>query len=367
MSAAEKITDESQDQKYFTITPRLVWAFSRTPFDYTLWSVIKGVAGDSGECYLTTEDLAILSMMSMGQVSDSRKYWMSIGLIFGDFKRDPGYPQPVWHMRIPNIWKANIEWAEKYAGIKERVQYKRAQAENLRLERAEKRRKQEESASLHQKEPSPGEGGVTPGETKNNHKKNQKNSVSAKADERAGQVSPNTGNRTDAVVKGDGMDGILFYARQAAAINAELENRINAFPPDCQTTLRTLTEFFSWQSQSIPEKPARESKGGQYALWINEIREINTQAGQFGQDGIRAAAKASKDLTVSHPGAITWAIAGEIGKLVKRDSVSSAQPVSTPYTRALENSQPISEAGKRKLEEFRRQLAEKNAKRALPA
>ena len=216
---------------------RLVWAFSRNPFDYTLWSVIKGVAGDSGECFLTTEDLAYLSMMSMGQVSDSRKYWMSIGFIFGDFKRDPGYPQPVWHMRIPNIWKANIEWAEKYASIKERVQYKRAQADKLRLERAEKRRKQEENTRLHQMKVSPGEGGVTPGEggvtpgeTKNNHKKNQKNSVSAKADESAGQVNPNTGNRTDAVVKGDGMDGILFYARQAAAINAELENRINAFP-----------------------------------------------------------------------------------------------------------------------------------------
>ena len=46
---AVSVSDESQDQKYFTITPRLVWALARNPFDYTLWSVIKGIAGDSGE------------------------------------------------------------------------------------------------------------------------------------------------------------------------------------------------------------------------------------------------------------------------------------------------------------------------------
>jgi hypothetical protein len=99
--ANTQVTDESQDQKYFTITPRLVWAFSRNPFDYTLWSTIKGIAGDAGECFLTTDDLAILSMMSTGQVSLSRKHWMKLGFLFGDFRRDPGYPQPVWHMRVP--------------------------------------------------------------------------------------------------------------------------------------------------------------------------------------------------------------------------------------------------------------------------
>jgi len=38
---------------------------------------------------------------------------MSVGLLYGKFKRDPGYPQPVWHLRIPNLWKANVAWPGK--------------------------------------------------------------------------------------------------------------------------------------------------------------------------------------------------------------------------------------------------------------
>jgi len=63
---------------------------SRTPYDKVLWDVIKGVAGDDGECILSREDLAALAMMSTGQVSRCSKYLMSVGLLYGKFKRDPG-------------------------------------------------------------------------------------------------------------------------------------------------------------------------------------------------------------------------------------------------------------------------------------
>jgi hypothetical protein len=90
-----KITDNSADKKYFVITPQLVWALSRDPYDYTLWNTVKMIAGDEGECYLHTADLAALSMMSVGKASNCRQYLLDAGLLNGTIRQDPGYPQPV--------------------------------------------------------------------------------------------------------------------------------------------------------------------------------------------------------------------------------------------------------------------------------
>ncbi len=101
----------------------------------------------------------MLAMMSTGQVSRCCKYLMSVGLLYGKFKRDPGYPQPVWHFRIPNLWKANVAWAEEHLSIASRVAWKKQQPA----------------------EPSPGDGGVIWGDgdviwsdTKKIQKKNQR-------------------------------------------------------------------------------------------------------------------------------------------------------------------------------------------------
>ena len=156
-----QISDTSSDRKYFTVTPQLVWALSRTPYDKVLWDVIKGVAGDDGECILSREDLAALAMMSTGQVSRCSKYLMSVGLLYGKFKRDPGYPQPVWHFRIPNLWKANVTWAEEHLSIASRVAWKKQQ-------------QVEPSRGDALKEPSPGDGGVIWSDTKKIQKNNQR-------------------------------------------------------------------------------------------------------------------------------------------------------------------------------------------------
>ena len=158
------VKNESSDERYFTITPRLVWALSRTPHDYALWCVVKDIAGKGGECILGTPDLAALAMMSDGQVSLSRQYWLSIGLLTGGLKRDPGYPQPVYHLTVPNIWKRNVEWSEAYASLGDRVAFKQAQKESLH----------QVKASPGEEGVLPGEEGVLPGETKKNYKKIQK-------------------------------------------------------------------------------------------------------------------------------------------------------------------------------------------------
>lgn len=125
MTEKNQVLDKSNDRKYFIQVPQLVLALCRTPYDYTLWNVIKMVAGDSGECKLTTDDLASLSMMSTGKVSDCRAYLIEAGLLEGSCYKEPGYPQPVWHLRIPDIWLENITWRKVYDSLKDRVELKK--------------------------------------------------------------------------------------------------------------------------------------------------------------------------------------------------------------------------------------------------
>lgn len=160
-SQGNKIHDESNDKKYFIITPRIVKAYSRNPYDLALWDTIKDIAGESGECYLNTEQLAILSGMSAGKASESRKYWIELGFLKGEIRQDPGYPQPVWHITVPDLWKINIEWCENNPKIQDRVNFMLSQK------------------SLHQVKPSPDEERPSPHETKNNQQQEELNIYTA--------------------------------------------------------------------------------------------------------------------------------------------------------------------------------------------
>lgn len=144
------VEQDFTDRKYFVMVPRIVLAMCEGPHEYILWSVIKDIAGDDRECYLSTEDLATLSMMSTGSVSKYRKSLVEKGLLRGEIRRDPGYPQPVWHLQIPDLWPRNVDWSMKHKKIKERIAHKK---------------------SLHLVKPSAGEGGTPTDETKNIEKK----------------------------------------------------------------------------------------------------------------------------------------------------------------------------------------------------
>jgi hypothetical protein len=338
MTTKIKTIDESQDQRYFTITPRLVWALSRSPFDFTLWSTIKGIAGEAGECYLTTDDLAILSMMSTGQVSDSRKYWIRTGLLHGDFRKDPGYPQPVWHMRIPNIWKENIDWAEKFTGLKERVEYKRSQMDDLREKRLQKRLEYQEKSSLHPVKPSPGEEGVTPGEegvtpgeTKNIHKEIKKDIVDADAP----ALPEEPQRRTDAVVKGDIMDGILYFAALAQqqadkqGLPPDILDRIDSFPADCKLGARLMYVKF----KVIPPEKPKSGKGGDYADWINGIRDLEKLCSEYHTSIHVGFEKAFEEWNKSpfikdRPGSLIKVMRSALSTMLIRDQ--SAVPATLP-------------------------------------
>lgn len=135
----ERITikDKSGDGKYFVQIPRLVWALSRSPYDYMLWSVIKDIAGDQGtfECRLSTRDLAAIAMMSTGKVVDSRSYLMDAGLIEGRIEKDD-LGQATWHLTIPDVMEENVKFSKSVLKLKERANYKIKQLDKLKKERS---------------------------------------------------------------------------------------------------------------------------------------------------------------------------------------------------------------------------------------
>ena len=118
---------ESPDRAYYVMTPHLVLAACEDPYQLALWTVIKMIAGEEGQCTLGTADLAALAMMSTGKCQQARAELLRLGLIEGRLYRDEGHPRAVWHLRIPDLWPANIDWRQGHDSLRGRVALKRAQ------------------------------------------------------------------------------------------------------------------------------------------------------------------------------------------------------------------------------------------------
>ncbi len=167
MAEHNRLDDQSADRRYFVIIPQVVWAITQDPYELALWAVVKMIAGDEGECYISTEDLATLAMMSTGKVSQCRKRLLDTGLLAGELRRDPGYRQQVWHLVIPDLWRLNLEWREELGhSLKARIEMKQEQRRRRREADGERKSSlhtvKASKSSLHQVKPSPGE-------TKDNH------------------------------------------------------------------------------------------------------------------------------------------------------------------------------------------------------
>jgi len=131
--------DGSNDRKYYTTTPNLVRLKSRSPYDYMLWCTIKELVGETGECYICTENLATLAMMSTGKVCDSRAYLIECGLLDGELKRrDSGdrKTKPTWHLTIPDIWAENIQAAQDLPTFGDKINQKKKQKAALKAEKS---------------------------------------------------------------------------------------------------------------------------------------------------------------------------------------------------------------------------------------
>ena len=105
-----KINHDTTDRRYFTMTPHIVLAMCRDAYDFTFWSIVKTVAGESGECRLSADDIATMMGCSHGKAVACRDYLLAVGLLTGELKTPTGESRARWHLAIPDLWPDNIEW-----------------------------------------------------------------------------------------------------------------------------------------------------------------------------------------------------------------------------------------------------------------
>lgn len=142
MSEENRIRDTSGDHKNFIQIPNVVLLQVLDPHEFVLWAVCKMVAREDGECYLTTENLATLAMMSRGKVHAARKRLLEIGLLVGEKRQDPGQTFPVWHLRIPDLWQENTLWQQENPTLRDKIALKEVDKER-RWERGQEKRDKE--------------------------------------------------------------------------------------------------------------------------------------------------------------------------------------------------------------------------------
>lgn len=133
--STNEVTDQSSDRQYFTITPQIVWALCEDPYEYALWTTIKMISIEGKPLKITTENLAAVSMMSLGKVHQCRKHLIDIGLLIGEMQNDLENPQPVWRLTIPDLWRANAEWSQEHNTLRKKIDFKKIQRTKLKESR----------------------------------------------------------------------------------------------------------------------------------------------------------------------------------------------------------------------------------------
>jgi hypothetical protein len=119
-----------------------------------------------------------------------------------------------------------------------------------------------------------------------------------------------------------------------------LEERILAFPTDCQSGAKLMVLLFNLR---LPEKPKPDQKGGEYAKWINGLRELNKIASEYNTP-LDAALKATwkrfnqNPFTVTHPGALAKTMLSTLAS--QTQSNENPAPIQSALEQTLKNFTP---------------------------
>ncbi len=112
-----------------------------------------------------------------------------------------------------------------------------------------------------------------------------------------------------------------------------VQERVEAFPQDCHEGAQLM---FSTFGLIPPEKPAPDAKGGDFALWINGIRELSKLATEYNTPLARAfelthARWNRAPFSAAHPGALKKVMASVLATdISKRAKRVKEQSSSTP-------------------------------------
>lgn len=115
-----EIRDAGDLRKYRTEIPNIVYHLGLTPYELTLYNLLKRTAGANGQCRKSTDTLAVESRMSKGMVSKAK-----IGLarprselndqplivILAEKNKNGGKPKDV--IEVTDIWEENMAMFSK--------------------------------------------------------------------------------------------------------------------------------------------------------------------------------------------------------------------------------------------------------------
>lgn len=102
-----KITDDSQDRKYFTITPNFVLNHS-TANDQALYAQMKKAAGENGRCFMTQQTMCKKLHIGGVKLRKALRYLLKQKWITF-VGTTPGKTRPIDTYQINDIWKLNID------------------------------------------------------------------------------------------------------------------------------------------------------------------------------------------------------------------------------------------------------------------
>lgn len=139
----EKTTfvDRSRDRGYFAMVPHIVRARVDNPFQFTLWVAIKELVGEPNRPLdWGIRNLASYAMMSVGKASAARAALAEKGLIeLTEFRDDNN--RLSYAITIPDLWPANIAWAQEHPSPDSRLAEKREQITLAKKAKAAQKKK----------------------------------------------------------------------------------------------------------------------------------------------------------------------------------------------------------------------------------
>lgn len=105
-----KIIDESGDHKYFTIIPNYIVNHS-TVYEQAIYLYMKRVAGESGTCWTSAQEIAKHLNCSRNTIAKYRDKLLQRGWVEVIGKK--GKTKPTCEYRIVDLWKLNTDYYVK--------------------------------------------------------------------------------------------------------------------------------------------------------------------------------------------------------------------------------------------------------------
>jgi len=160
---------------------------------------------------------------------------------------------------------------------------------------------------------------------------NNKNMDAKPASARAAAPTPQIPQTAPPVEQTENGDG---------AIQQTPQTRIEAFPADCQNGARLMLEIFN---VIAPERPAVNAQGGDFALWIKEIRALEKRAADYDLP-LESALRLTHErwnrspFTVSHPAALKSTMVSALAQKTAGKTSQADEP--SALEQALQNFVP---------------------------